>query len=169
MSRLTPSVSFNVTAMMSLDDLMLVAFPIGKPVSTFPGNALCVWNQRERCARAPVAPVVDPADAGHERVRGVLDLTLVGLTHQLAHRLDQIVRRAGRLARPDLSPAGVERQRAAVGQIGVAHEWDPFARLAEAQRLELNDDGDEEIVVGVEGADVLDAEAGICEGLLAGN
>ena len=112
----------------------------------------------QRGARAPVAPVVDPADAGHERVGGVLDLPLAGFAHELPHRLDQIVRRAGRLAGRDLAAAGVHRQRAVVGQVGVADERHALARLAEAERLELDHQRDQEVVVGMERAHVLDVQ-----------
>src|SRR5215475_10416739 len=124
-------------------------------------------NQHQGRARAPVASVVDPTDAGHQRVLGVLDLALAGLALQLPHRLDQVVRRARRLARGNLAAAGVERQIAVVGEIVLADELHALARLAEAERLELQHDGDDEVVIRVERGDVLDAEPGRGERLLA--
>src|SRR6185437_14252273 len=112
MSRLTPSVSFNVMAILPSNLALLL-----------------VRNQRQRRARSPVAPVIDPADAGHQRVGGILDLPLAGLTHELTHRLDQIVRGTGRLPRRDLAAAGVEGQRAVIGKISIAHEGHALARL----------------------------------------
>src|SRR4029079_7804370 len=94
---------------------------------------LLVRHEAQRGAGAPVASVIDPADAGDERVGGVLDLTLAGLAHELPHRLDQIVRRAGCLAGRDLAAAGVQRQRSFIREVGVADERHAFARFAEAE------------------------------------
>src|SRR5215471_11724131 len=97
-------------------------------------------NQNQRRARAPVASVVDPSDAGHQRVPRVLDLPFAGFALQLPYRLDQVVRGARRLTRGNLAAAGVERQIAVVGEIAVADELHARARLAEAERLELQHD-----------------------------
>ncbi len=145
---------------------LIVAFSDGKPVPTFPENAL-FRDQHQGRARAPVASVVDPADAGHQRVLRVLDLALAGFTAQLPHRLDQVVGRARRLPRRDLAAAGIERQVAVVREVVIADERAALARLAEAECLELQHDRDDEVVVGVKRGDVLDAEAGRAERLLA--
>src|SRR5712691_695514 len=103
-------------------------------------------DQHQGRARAPVASVIDPTDAGYQRVLGVLDLALAAFAAQLPHRLDQVVRRARRLARGNLAAAGVERQIAVMGEIVVADELSAFARFAEAEGLELQHDGDDEVV-----------------------
>src|SRR5580698_3032574 len=92
-------------------------------------------DQHQGCARAPVASVIDPADAGHQRVLGVLDLPLACLTAQLPYRFKQVFRRAGCLAGGDLPAAGVERQVAVVGEVRLADVRDALAGLAEAKRL----------------------------------
>src|SRR6516165_6717041 len=119
-------------------------------LSAWPCSPRSFRNQHQRRARPPVASVVDPTDAGHQRVPGVLDLPFAGFALQLPHRLDQVVRGARRLARGNLTAAGVERQIAVVGEIAVADELHAFTRLAEAERLELQHDSDNEVVVRVE-------------------
>src|SRR5580698_7499136 len=91
-------------------------------------------DQHQGCARAPVACVIDPADAGHQRVGGVLDLPLACLAAQLPYRFDQVFRRAGRLTGRDLSAAGIEGQVAVVVEVCLADIRDALASLAEAER-----------------------------------
>src|SRR5262249_57670939 len=67
----------------------------------------------------------------------------------------------------NLTAAGVERQIAVVGEIAVADELHAFAGLAEAERLELQQDGNDEVVVRMERGDVLDCEPRRLERLLA--
>src|SRR5579862_3546984 len=149
MARLTLRVSFNGFALAGL------AMP-----------PLLFRDQNQGCARTPVASVIDPADASHQRVFGVLDLALSGFAAQLAHRLHEIMRRARGLTRGDLTTAGVEGQIAIEGEIMLADERHALARLAEAEGFELQHDGDDEIIVRVERGDVLDGQPRLGERFL---
>src|SRR6516165_6454485 len=148
MSRLTLSVSLSATAMTP---------------------SLLVRYQRQCGAGTPVAPVVDPADAGHQRIGGIFDLALAGFAHQLTHRLNEIMRGAGGLAGRDLAAAGVHWQRALVGQVSITDERHALPGLAEPECLELHHDRDQKIIVRMERTDVLDVQPGGAQRLLAGN
>src|SRR5580693_9485829 len=98
-----------------------------------PCPPLLFRDQHQGRARAPVASVIDPADAGHQRVFGILDLALAALAAQLPHRLNEIMRRARGLARGNLPAASVEREIAAKGEIMLADEGHAFAHLAKTE------------------------------------
>ena len=102
---------------------------------------------------------------------GVLHLALAAFAEELAHGFDQVgaaAREAG-LSRGDLSAAGVQRQVAVEGEVMLADEVAALAMLAEAEHFHLQHDGDDEVVVGMEGADVRRRHAGLRECALAGD
>src|SRR3974377_313065 len=103
-------------------------------------------------AGGEVAGVGDAAYARDHRDLAVGYLALAAFPEELPHRLDHVgaAAREPALSRRDLAAAGVERQVSLMREIRLPDEGAALAALAEAQHLELQQDGDDEIVVGME-------------------
>src|SRR5690625_2575950 len=100
---------------------------------------------------APVSTERNHTNTRDQSILGGCDLSLSALAQQLAHRLDEVEATPGQtgLTGGKLATTGIERQLTFIGKVGSVHELRARTRFTEPDLFELQQDGDEEIVVGV--------------------
>src|SRR3990172_2379349 len=120
-------------------------------------------------ARGEVAGIGDAAYAGDHGDFAVGHLASAAFPEELANRLEQVgaaARKPG-LSRRDLAAARVEGEVSGMREIRFPDVGATLAALAEAQHLQLQQDGNDEIVVRMERADVRELRSRLLERHLA--